>query len=154
MMTLSDTKQVVGVNLRYDEALVSPCQECNAVCCYYLPLQVLPARTLHGNRLYPLPASLSPRRCTAIPWAGNGHILGGALSSPGPGGPPVQSPRYRPERPRTCTAYNEHDCWYRRALNGESKGFLRFDRHLMEQLLPMIAFDGDRNVTTVPAWAG
>jgi hypothetical protein len=57
------------------------------------------------------------------------------------------------EQPRTCTAYNEHDCWYRRALNGESKGFLRFDRHLMEQLLPMIAFDDDRNVTTVPTWA-
>jgi len=151
MMTSGDTKQAVGVNLRYDEALASPCQECNAVCCYYLPLQVLPARTLMEIDYI--------RYLLHFPRVVAGYSVGGQWSMYW--AVPCRhldlearlcKVHATAEQPRTCTAYNEHDCWYRRALNGESKGFLRFDRHLMEQLLPMIAFDGDRNVTTVPTW--
>ncbi len=152
MMTLDETRQATGANLRYEEALVSPCQECNAVCCYYLPLQVLPARTLMEIDYI--------RYLLHFPRVVAGYSMGGQWSMYW--AVPCRhldlearlcKVHGTAEQPRTCTAYNEHDCWYRRALNGESKGFLRLDRHLMERLLPMIAFDGDRNVAAVPTWA-
>ncbi|MGQ9683348.1 MAG: YkgJ family cysteine cluster protein, partial [Anaerolineae bacterium] len=55
-------------------------------------------------------------------------------------------------QPKTCSAYNEHDCWYQRATRDDAAGFLRFDRARFTRLLDVLTFDQDRNLATAPNW--
>ncbi len=147
----ADVNQVDQVSLSYEEAITSPCQGCHALCCCYLPLQVLPARNLMEIDYI--------RYLLDFPCLVAGFSMGGQWSIYY-----VMPCRYldldnrrckvhgTSEQPKTCVAYNEHDCWYYRAIRGEAIGFLHFDRHRFEQLLPLITFDRDRNITSVPSW--
>ncbi len=140
-----------SLSLSFAEALVPPCQDCDALCCCYLPLQVLPVRNLMEADYL--------RYLLGFPHIRAGFSVGGQWSvyytvpcrllDPDQGLCTVHGTS---EQPRTCVAYNEHDCWYQRSLNAESPGYLLFDRGRMEQLLALMTFDRDRNIASVPSW--
>lgn len=138
--------------LSFAEALQPPCESCDAYCCCYLPLQVVPARNLmeidflryalnfarveagftiggQWSLYYVMPCRLfdrNSRTCT---------VHGSDL------------------QPKTCSAYNEHDCWYQRATRDDAAGFLRFDRTRFARLLAALTFDRDRNLAAAPDWS-
>lgn len=144
--------QGAAASLSYHEALISPCEDCDAFCCCYLPLQVVPVRNLMEVDYL--------RYLLGFPRLQAGFSVSGQWSvyyavpcrhfDPDTRGCKVHGTL---EQPRTCVAYNEHDCWYQRAISTESDGFLLFDRHRLEQLLPLLVFDRDRNIASVPPWS-
>jgi Fe-S-cluster containining protein len=138
-------------SLTFAEALRPPCQDCDARCCSYLPLQVVPMRSLmevdYVRYLLGFPhlqAGFGVNGQWSIYYTVPcRHFEAGARRCRVHGSW---------EQPRTCVAYNEHDCWYRRAITPESQGFILFDHDRFEALLPQLAFDDDRSLTSVPSW--
>jgi hypothetical protein len=145
--------QAAQVSLSYDEAIASPCRSCDVLfCCCYLPLQVLPIRNLMELDYVRYLLGF-PRLEVGFSMNGQWSVYYAMPCRHFDSDTRLCRVHGTSEKPRTCTAYNEHDCWYYRAISGDSKGFLRFDRHRLEQLLPLIDFDRERNVASVPAWS-
>jgi Fe-S-cluster containining protein len=148
-----DSLQISPVNnLSYSEALQAPCRTCNAVCCYYLPLQ-----SVNIHNLMELERI---RYYLCFPNIVAGVSIGGQWSIyyTVPCRHLDLETRHctihdTPEHPKTCSAYNEHDCWYQRALRQSPSGFIQFSSASFDQAVKQMQFDEERNISSVPSWS-
>ncbi|MDI7274993.1 MAG: hypothetical protein QME94_03345, partial [Anaerolineae bacterium] len=127
----TNVSESASTSLSFAEALAPPCRECHALCCSYLPLQVVPVRTLMEADYV--------RFLLGFPLLRAGFAVNGQWSiyyTAPCRHFDLAARRCRVhgtwEQPRTCVAYNEHDCWYQRAISPDSRGFLLFDRARFE----------------------
>lgn len=141
-----------AVSLNYSEALQKPCSTCNAVCCYYLPLQSFSVHNLmelERIRYYLCFPNIVAGVSVAGQWSLYYTIPCRHLD--------LETRQCAihdtPEHPKTCSSYNEHDCWYQRALRESPTGFLRFTRTSFDQIMQLIQFDEERNIKSVPSWS-
>ncbi len=141
-----------AINLNYTEALQPPCRTCNAVCCYYLPLQSFNVHNLmelERIRYY----LCFPNIVAGVSIAGQWSVYYTMPCHHLDLDTRQCAVHDTPEHPKTCSAYNEHDCWYQRALRDSPGGFVRFTRTSFNQIVKMIQFDEERNIKSVPSWS-
>jgi hypothetical protein len=138
-------------SLSFAQALESPCRDCIGLCCCYLPLQVVPARNLMEVD-YIRYLLAFPRLQAGFGVDGQWSIYYTMPCRHFDAGTHHCRVHGTPAQPRTCVAYNEHDCWYQRAISPASKGFLLFDRRRFEELLGRMTFDKERSIASVPSW--
>ena len=134
------------------EALASPCSDCDAYCCCYLPLQVVPARSLMEIDFIRYALNF-PRVEAGLTIGGQWslyYVMPCRLFDRDTRGCTVHGTELQP---KTCSAYNEHDCWYQRATRDDAAGFLRLDRTRLARLLAVLTFDRDRSLTAAPDWS-
>jgi hypothetical protein len=141
-----------AINLNYTEALQPPCRTCNAVCCYYLPLQSFSVHNLmelERIRYYLCFPNIVVGVSVAGQWSVYYTVPCHHLD--------LETRKCdvhdTSEHPKTCSAYNEHDCWYQRALRESPTGFLRFTRASFDQIVESTQFDDERNIKSVPSWS-
>lgn len=140
------------MNLNYSEALQSPCSTCNAICCYYLPLQSFSIHNLmelERLRFY----LCFPNIVIGVSVAGQWSVYYTVPCRHLDLETRLCAVHDTLEHPKTCSAYNEHDCWYQRALRDSPTGFIRFNRTSFNQIVKLIQFDEERNIKSVPSWS-
>lgn len=142
-----------GRNLKFSDALISPCATCaTSPCCSHLPLNVFAVTNLLelDHALYLLNFD---------------HIKLG-LSASGDWSAYYTFPcrfldrntfdctvHSTPDHPQICVHFNPYNCWYKRVFTtAGSDEFIPIDRNRVALLVSAITFDEERQIVSVPAW--